>query len=292
MDTLFELDRVTRTFGRTVALDEISLSAGAGSVIGLIGRNGSGKTTLLNLVCGLLLPTRGRCRAFGRDAAELSAAELARIGMVHQEGRLLDWMSVRQHLDYVASFYARWDQARAERLLRELELEEGARVGALSTGNRQKLSVVLAVAHRPERLLLDEPVASMDPIARARMLAFLLEVVREDGCTAVISSHVLRDVEELVDRIVCLDRGRLLVDQPLDVLQERYAEWVVVSRNGGLPARFEEPFVLRQEGDRHRSRLLVRDAERELGGFAARHRAEVEARALNLERIFPFLLEG
>ena len=292
MDAVFELLGATKAFGRTTALDRIELSVGSASVVGLIGRNGSGKTTLLNLIAGLVLPTSGLVRTFGHDTAELRAEELAQIGMVHQEGGFFGWMSVRQQLDYVASFYPRWDKARESRLVEALELDPSSRVGALSPGNRQKLALVAAVALRPSLLLLDEPVAAMDAIVRARMLDFLLDIVREDGCTTVVSSHVLRDIEGMIDRIVCLDRGRIRADAPLDDLMERYAEWIVGTRNGALPERFAESFVLHQEGDGRRARILVRDGSAELERFRSIHDVEVEVRPLNLEHIFPLLLKG
>ena len=133
---------------------------------------------------------------------------MIRIGFVPQEIRLIDWMTVEQHLSYVASFYPRWDGERQARLLRELELDTASTVGALSSGNVQKLAVILACCHHPELLVLDEPVSDLDPIARGgRLLEFLLELLREDETTIVVSSHVLRDVEKIVDHgCVCLDQ--------------------------------------------------------------------------------------
>jgi ABC-2 type transport system ATP-binding protein len=249
-------------------------------------------------VLGLALPTSGSCTTFGVDTARLAASELARIGAVHQEHRMLGWMTVEQHARYVSSYYPDWDLDRERVLLRELELDPRARVVRLSPGNRQKLSVLLAVCHRPELLLLDEPVSAMDPIARERMLRFLLELVRTDGTTVVVSSHVLRDVEQIVDRIVCLEEGRLACDTELDALLETYGEWSVTSRNGGLPPVFEEPFVLAQESDGRRARLVVRadgspmDRTADRAAFEARYHVEVAERALNLEAIFPHLVAG
>lgn len=286
----FELRDVTRRFGATVALHRVTLAVPRGSIVGLVGRNGSGKTTLLRHVTGLQLPTSGECVTLGRGTAELGPAELARIGVVHQDGPFIYWMRVEQHIRYVASFYPRWDRALERRLVRELELDVRARVATLSPGTAQKLAIVLAVCHHPDLLLLDEPLAALDPIARQAMLSFLLETFRERGPTLVISSHVLRDIEQVVDRVVCLDRGRVTADAPLDALQERYAEWIVTPRAGALPPSFAEPYVLAREGDGARARLVVRDPERHLAGFAAVHDVEIEHRALNLERLFPFLL--
>lgn len=273
------------------ALSELSLELPAGRVVGLLGRNGSGKTTLINLACGLVLPSQGTCRTLGRDAVDLDEAELTRIGVVFQEGRFLDWMSVRQQLNFHASFYPRWDQVREERLLKELELDATRKISELSTGDRQKLGILLGVCHHPSLLLLDEPVSALDPIARSRMLSFLVDLVAEDSSTVVISSHILSDVEKIIDWVVCLDAGRLIVSAPLDELQETYAEWIVHSPAGFLPPRYGESWILTAEGDSHQARLQVRlPSEGETRAFCSRHTATIESRPLNLETIFPLLI--
>ncbi len=290
MNAAFELTRVTKSFGSLNALEELSLSVPRGSVVGLIGRNGCGKTTLLRHVVGLYLPTEGQCETLGCPTQRLGPDELSRIGIVHQESRLLVWMSVQQHLRYVASFYRDWDLAREQRLLEELALDPEALVGALSPGNLQKLAVILAVCHHPRLLLLDEPVAAMDPIAREQLFEFLIDLLEEDGNTTVISSHALRDIERTVDRVVCLERGRLLEDTTLDELHERFAEWVVTSKNGALPERFAEAYVIEQQGDQFQQQLLVSNAAPELEVFQERHHVQVTTQPMNLERIFPLLL--
>lgn len=219
----FEFESVTRRFGATVALRAVTLAVEAGQIVGLIGRNGSGKTTLLRHVAGLQLPTEGQVRTLECPSESLGSGELGRIGMVHQEPQLVDWMRVDQLLRYAASFHARWDGEREARLLEELELDPAGRVGKLSPGNRQKVAILLAVCPRPELLLLDEPVSALDPIVRERLLAFLIELLREGSTTIVISSHVLRDVERVVDWIVCLEQGRVIADTAMDELRERYA---------------------------------------------------------------------
>ena len=289
MRYVFETSGLSKRFDGTTALDAVDLAVPAGALVGLVGRNGSGKTTLLRHAVGLYLPTSGFCLTLGKASGELGHDELARIGVVPQENRFLDWMTVEQHLRYVASFYPRWDRARERRLRRDLELDMGARVGTLSAGNAQKLAIVLAMCHHPELLLLDEPMSDLDPIVRGRLLAFLVDVVGEDSATVVVSSHVLRDIEQIVDRVICLDHGRVAADSALDDLKELYAEWRVTSRRR-LPARFDDVFVLGQEIDGHAASLLVKQAPGDLESFRAAHDAEVSSQPLNLERIFPLLI--
>lgn len=290
MSSVFEARELTKRFGSVSALKELTLTIPEQSVIGLIGPNGSGKTTLLHHVTGLYLPSEGTCLTLGKPSGQLGTAELSRIGVVQQQGRLLEWMTAEQQLRYVSSFYPLWDNDLEARLSRELDLDLKARVVSLSPGNAQKLAVILAVCHRPDVLLLDEPVSSLDPLAREQLFRFLFELLADRPMTIVVSSHVLRDIERLVDRVVCLSAGSLMTSAPLDELQERYAEWRVVAQDP-LPSGFEESFVLKQEVNCKQARLFVRDAQDELCGFERRHRAEVTARPMNLEAMYPFLIE-
>ncbi len=292
MGIAFEVKQLTKRYGETTALEDISLAMPEHRVVGLIGRNGSGKTTLLHHLLGLLLPTEGSCATLDKDAAGLGPEELSRMGVVYQENRFLEWMTVQQHLRYVASFYERWDTDRQDRLLAELELDRAKKVATLSPGDVQKLGLILAVCHHPELLLLDEPVSALDPIARQRLLEFFLALLHEDKCTIVISSHILRDIEQIVDWIVCLNDGRITVNTSLDDLHERYEEWMVTTKDGVLPASFDDEFVCEQRGNNGQAQLFVRDAGDKLSGFKEKYRVEVESRPLNLERMFPFLLNS
>ncbi len=285
-----EFQGVTKRFGRTVALDGVTTAVPKGSVVGLIGRNGSGKTTLLRHAAGLLVPDAGTCVTLGVPARKLTSGHLARMGMVHQGDPLIPQLTVAQLIDYVASFYPRWDRELERQASELLEVDRRPRVGYLSPGNRQRLALLLALCHRPELLLLDEPLSDLDPVARGRVMALLLERIADDGVTVVISSHLLTDLEPVVDRILSMREGRTVADEELDTLKERHAEWVVTSGNGVLPSAFPEPFVQSARVDGRRAVLVVRGAGPEaLPAFEARHDVMVEARPLGLERLFPIL---
>lgn len=291
MESAFEVKNLTKTFGDVTALDNVSVSVPGPAVVGLIGRNGSGKTTLLRHVIALYLPTSGHCTTLGCPSDKLGSDELSRIGVVHQENRFLEWMKVEQQLRYVSSFYKRWDKDLEQRLVDELELEPSARVGTLSPGNAQKLGIILAVCHRPDLLILDEPISGLDPITREQFLRFLLELLHQDANTIVISSHVLHDVEKVINRVICLDRGRIKADASLDDLQERFAEWRVTVKAGRLPTHFEENYVVSQEVDSYQARLLVKGASDSLDAFKTRYGVDVDSSPLNLESMFPLLLQ-
>ena len=284
-------EHLTKTYSGQVALDGIDLIIPADHVVGLLGRNGAGKTTLLQVAAGILLPTSGTCRTLGQRSDQLDTPQLSRLGLVPQEARFIEWMTAAQHLDFTASFYPTWDRDLQRRLVEILEVPLNQKIAHLSTGDRQKVGILLGVCHRPALLLLDEPMSSLDPIARARMLDVLLERLRDDGCTVVISSHILNDVEKIVDWVVALDAGHVTENAPFDELQESFAEWTVTSTNGGLPAAFAESFVLSHQGDARQALLRVRTADPEAAArFAADHHAQISVRPLNLDEMFPLLI--
>ena len=290
MTQVFELHDVTKRFGKKVVLDHVSLSVSRRSIVGLIGRNGSGKTTLLRHITGLYLPTDGSCTTLGCDTRALGARELSRIGMMNQHDKFIEWMTVREFLGYLESFYERWDSALQAELIEKLDVDADARVGTLSPGNAQKVGLIASTCHHPELLLLDEPLSDLDPIVRAHTVSMLLERFSDEELTLVISSHLLHDIEKIVDRIICLDSGKVVADMPLDELRESYAEWVVASPSGALPAMFDEEFVLSAAGDGHHARLEVRHSEPALREFTAAHDAEITVRPLSLERIFGLMV--
>lgn len=292
MTCVFEAQELTKRFNGNTVLDSVDLRIEGPAIVGLLGRNGCGKTTLIRHITGQYLPTGGAATTLGTPGAELGHDELANVGYVSQDVRLLNWMTVEQHLEYVASFYPSWDTGRQSRLLEILELEPHDMVGNLSPGNLQKLAIILAVCHHPALLILDEPVSDLDPISRAQLLQFLLELLREDGTTILVSSHVLRDVEKVVDWVICLDGGRITTDAALDELKESLQTWIVQSPDDDLPERFFEPFILGQEIDGRQAKLVVRGGTNNLDAFRVKYGIVVTPRPMNLEDMFPWLLRG
>ncbi len=291
MPPVFEARSLTKRYDDVAALDSIDVSIPAGSIVGLIGPNGSGKSTLLLHASGQCLPTSGTAETFGTPGQALGAAELSRLGVVHQQDRFLPWMTIRQQLAYVGSFYDTWDAALEARLIDDFELETDVRVAALSPGNAQKLSIILAVCHRPDLLLLDEPVSALDPLARETLFRHVFESLACREMTVIVSSHGLRDVERLVDRVICLEKGKVATDAALDDLRETYACWRVTSSDE-LPASFDEPFILDHTGKGRQASLVVKGADADPDAFAARHGVTVTVQPMGLEAIYPFLVGG
>jgi ABC-2 type transport system ATP-binding protein len=286
-------EHLSKSFDNRAALDGVTFSVPRGRVVGLVGRNGSGKTTLLRCLQGLAAPTAGRATAFGVDGLLLGDAELARLGVVSQENRFVPWMSGRAHLDFVRTFYPRWDTTRERTLVDAFELDLRQRIGTMSPGAVQKLAVVTAICHHPEAILLDEPAASLDPPSRETLFTTLFELLREDEPAILISSHQLDDIERSVDWILCLEKGRVARDEALDSLQERYARWRVLPapERAGADAGFREdsfaaPWIRSKTVEPNGALLVVEDAEAERESFEARHGVTVDAQPLRLAEMF------
>jgi ABC-2 type transport system ATP-binding protein len=287
----FTAERVTKIYGEQTALASVTLAIPAGHVVGLVGRNGAGKSTLLQIAAGLTLPTYGTAHTLGRRTDLLDSPELTRLGFVLQEGKFIEWMTVAQHLAFTASFYPRWDHDLQHRLTTQLEVPTTRKLAELSPGDRQKVGILLGVCHRPALLLLDEPMSALDPIVRRRLLDVLLERLRDDACTIVISSHLLNDVEKIVDWIIALDAGRVVENSALDDLQESFAEWTVTAPDAMPLAAFNESFIVAQQRTDRQARLTVRTSEPDAAEiFATNHGVEVQTRRLSLDEIFPHLL--
>jgi ABC-2 type transport system ATP-binding protein len=195
-------DGLGRRFGRRWALRDCTLRLPEGQVIGLVGANGAGKTTLLHLIVGLLEPTAGRLRVLDGEADTL-----ARVGFLAQDAPLYGSLTVGEHLRLGQRLNPRWDGALADRRVDRLGLDRGQRAGRLSGGQRAQLALTLAMGKRPDLLVLDEPVASLDPLARRDLLGDLMGLVAEHRPTVILSSHQLGDVERVCDHLVVLAEG-------------------------------------------------------------------------------------
>lgn len=164
---IVEVKRLTKYFNGKAALNSVDLKILPGRIIGLLGPNGSGKSTLIRHMIGLYLPDSGACTTFCCNAAKLGQKELSRMEYVHQEGELLDWMTAEQLIRYVSAYHPGWNEELEQRYVNDFEIDLNGKVGALSPGQRQKLSILLAIGHEPDFLILDEPASALDPMARA-----------------------------------------------------------------------------------------------------------------------------
>ncbi|GAA1383263.1 ABC transporter ATP-binding protein [Kitasatospora putterlickiae] len=218
MTPVLQAVRLGKRYGRHRALADCDLDIPQGRVIGLVGPNGAGKSTLLNLSCGLIKPTEGVIRVLGAEPAA-NPAHLARVGFVAQDTPVYGDLSVADHLRLGARLNPGWDGALARRRIARIGLDPKRRAGRLSGGQRAQLALTVAAAKRPDLLILDEPAAALDPLARSGFLDDLLEAVTELGASALLSSHALPDVARVCDHLVVLADHRVqLAGDVVDLL--------------------------------------------------------------------------
>ncbi len=209
MSSALETTRLSKRYGRTWALRDCTLTIPAGRVAALVGPNGAGKTTLLSLTVGLLSPTAGEVRVFGLSPHERPTEALPRLGFVAQDHPLYKGFKVEELLMLGRKLNPRWDDALARARLRNLNIPLNRRAGKLSAGQQAQVALVLALAKRPDVLLLDEPLASLDPLARREFLQTLMDAVAESGLTVLLSSHIIGDLERVCDYLIILSASRV-----------------------------------------------------------------------------------
>jgi ABC-2 type transport system ATP-binding protein len=217
VSAVIETHGLGKRYRRQWALTDCTLSVPAGHVVGLVGPNGAGKTTLLSLAVGLLAPTAGTIEVLGGTPGA-SPAQLARVGFLAQDAPVYAGLSVADHLKLGARLNPGWDTGLARGRVDRLDLDPGQKAGTLSGGQRAQLALTLAVAKRPELLVLDEPVASLDPLARREFLQDLMEAVAEQELSVVLSSHLVADLERVCDYLIVLVGSRVRVAGPVDEL--------------------------------------------------------------------------
>ncbi|WP_328472981.1 ABC transporter ATP-binding protein [Actinoplanes sp. NBC_00393] len=214
MTSALTAEGLTKRYGRRTALSDCTLDIPAGHVVGLVGPNGAGKSTLLQLACGLLDPTAGRIEVLG----ERPVSGSARIGFVAQDTPVYASLTVAEHLRMGAHLNPAWDAELAGRRIAQVGLDPAQKAGRLSGGQRAQLALTVAAAKRPELLLLDEPVAALDPLARRHFLQGLMELTAEQGMSIVMSSHLVADLERVCDHLIVLVESRVRVAGDVDDL--------------------------------------------------------------------------
>ena len=220
MNNYITANALTKTFSNRPVLDGLDLEVRPGDIVGLLGANGAGKTTLLEVLTGLSPPSAGSARLFGAEAMEAPAAAKTRLGFVPQTDELIVELRVSEHLDLIAAFYPGWDRELVDKLVTSWGVDTGKTIAKLSVGQRQKLAIITALAHKPELLILDEPVASLDPVARRQFLQQLVELGADERRAVIFSSHIVSDVERLANVIWILKQGKMVWQGELDALKD------------------------------------------------------------------------
>lgn len=291
MPPVLQINQLRKRFDAKEVLCGVDLRVEPGTVLGLLGQNGSGKSTLIKCALGLFRASAGNVTVFGEDSWDLSADAKARLGYVPQEVVSYPWMRVRQVIAYTAAFYPRWNHALVADLCARWRLPLEDRVGPLSVGQLQTLGIVLALGHEPELLVLDEPVASLDPSARREFLRTLLEIIDDERRTVLFSTHITSDLERVASRIALLKDGQIEFHGELDELKDRVKR-LRIAFSSEAPAAISLPGLLRYEPEDRLGTATIDDFDEELiDAVRADHGAEVTVEDLNLEEIFVALHE-
>jgi ABC-2 type transport system ATP-binding protein len=228
---------ICQHYGGNVVLRDISLEVTRGAVLGLIGRNGAGKSTLIRILLGLQQPDAGSARIFGEPSLALSDAGKQRLGYVPQQPDALAWMRVGDMLEFVGRQYPSWDSAFVRRELERWQLPAGRPLAKLSPGERQRVALIRALAVTPELLVLDEPAAALDPVARRELLREIALRAGESGTTVLFSTHIVSDLERVASQVAFLHDHSFVLNSPMDELSERHARLVVPAESAALVTR-------------------------------------------------------
>ena len=215
-----EIKNLTKHY-RDFTLDNLNLTLPEGCILGLIGENGAGKTTTMRLLLGMAKPDGGTAEVLGKEGR----AVREELGVVMDEPGLPACLTSEQVGHMLGGLYKSWDAAEFDRLLERLQIPRGKPYGEFSRGNRMKLGIAMALAHRPRLLLLDEPTSGLDPVVRDEVVELFGEFTRDEGHSILISSHIVSDLERLCDYVAFLHGGKLLLCEEKDALLERYCIW-------------------------------------------------------------------
>ena len=285
-ESIISVSELTRRFGATTALDSVSLSMPPGAVYGLVGANGAGKTTLIKHILGLLRAESGSVRVFGLDPVADPKGVLSRIGYLSEENDLPAWMRVDELIRYSRAFYPAWDGTYAEELRQAFALQPTTKIESLSRGQKARAGLLIALAHRPELLLLDEPSSGLDPVVRRDILEAIMRTIAHEGRTVLFSSHLLEEVERVADHVTMISHGKIALSAPLDAIKESHRHVTVrLAQPRPEPPRVKG--VLRWEGGGEEWTAVHRgdsgDFDAAVAGWGARI---VESRVPSLDEIF------
>jgi ABC-2 type transport system ATP-binding protein len=283
---------LTKRYPGVQALGGLSFSVPHGAFFGLFGRNGAGKTTTLDIVTGLLMRDSGHVTILGEQLRiEPEPQTKVRFAYVAGHLQLYVWMTCREHIEFVSRFYPTWDPAREQELLAMFRVPLDQRVGTLSTGQNTQLQLLMALAHRPQLLLIDEP-GNLDAVVRQRLMETMIEAIAEEDTTVVMASHIINELDGVCDHLCIIDRGVALASGPVDSLVESVRR---VHYRGArampLGATTEGGFALKRHGDDFRAVIIGYTPERADALAQQLGATDYEAERLGLQELFVALTE-
>lgn len=224
-EIVLKLDKVSKSYGDKTVLKNINLSIKKGTIMGLVGKNGSGKTTMIKGLLGLLKLDSGKASLFDSDSWDLPPEIKQKIGYVPQTlSTFHTWMTVQVILDYTSAFYDNWNNRKVKQLLNDWNIDPKTKLSNLSEGEKQKVAIILAMGHEPELFIFDEPVASLDPVARRAFIKELIDLNLDSGSTMLFSTHITSDLERIAADVALLKDNEIHYVGDLSALKEKYDE--------------------------------------------------------------------
>src|SRR6266852_3481398 len=283
-----QIENLSYAYGRAEPVHDLSLKVQPGRCYGLFGRNGAGKTTTMKCLLNLLRPQRGQVRVFGLDPARAEVAVKGRLAYVPDQVVFYPWMSVRETLDYLASFRERWNRKTEQELLERFRLDPAKRTDALSKGQRTQVALIAAICPETDLLVLDEPTSGLDPIVRREFIETVIGAYQEGnpGNRAIfVSTHLITEFEGLIDEFTIIDRGRVVVTLDSDQARERFQK--IRARFAQSPPELDLTAALRVRHNGRELELIANGAGPELLERLRQHNPEtLTTEALTLEEIF------
>ena len=284
---VIQVENLAYAYGRAEAVHDLSLSVQPGRCYGLFGRNGAGKTTTMKCLLNLLRPQRGQVRIFGLDPAKAEVAVKRRLAYVPDQVTFYPWMTVRETLDYLASFRECWNQKIEQELLESFQLDPAQRTDALSKGQRTQVGLIAAVCPEPDLLLLDEPTSGLDPIVRREFIETVIGAYQEGNParTILVSTHLITEFEGLIDEFTIVDRGRAVLTLEADAARERYQK--IRARFAQSLPELDLKAALRVRRNGRELELIANGSGAELVERLRQHNPEaLSTEALTLEEVF------
>ncbi len=292
MSEVLKIKGLAKSFGRQRVFSDLSLSLEAGKVYGLLGRNGEGKTTLIRILLGVIPADRGEVFYKGTKVGFDSADHKQEIGYIPEDPFFYSGMRASELLDFNAAFYRRWDGRRAAELLKRLSLDPRARIGALSRGMKLKLQLAVALAAKPELLLLDDPTSGLDVPTRYDFLEGIVRELADAGTTVFFATHLVHELERIVEHVFILDDGRLVVDKEYQHLKDSTRR-LRLSFENAPPEKLGLGGVLTERRDGRRVELVVypwtEPTRAAVDGLSPSH---VDIEPVSLEDIFRSFVAG
>ncbi|NVJ60129.1 MAG: ABC transporter ATP-binding protein [Gammaproteobacteria bacterium] len=286
MESIISAKNLRKTFKDQRVLSDVTFNIKKGSVVGILGSNGAGKTTLLRTLVGFYNRDGGEAKIFNDSSPNLSAQTKHKIGFVAQESELLSWMKVKQIIKYTKSFYNVWDDALVSNLLKEWDIDSNKVIQKLSVGQQQKLSIILALAHKPEILILDEPVASLDPLSRRKFIKTLIDKNLDEETTILFSTHITSDLERVAAELLILKDGSVKFQGDVDELKETVAK-LNIRASGSLPDDLMLPGQISMSKSGNVAQIVTEELKGiDINDLKQKLNADISIEKLSLEDIF------